>query len=151
MIENDQEIWWMHESRQSFEVIKNSIAKELIHGIPHFSKYFLIFSFASKHMVERVLLQKNHEGYEQPIAFYNKTLRDAPLKYNILDKQEYALVKALKYFRVYFLHSHIISHMPTSTMKDILTQLNLEGWRGKWIAILLEYDLEIKPMNLVKG
>jgi len=29
-------------------------------------------------------------------------------------------------------------------------QTDLEGRRGKWIAALLEYDVEIKPTNLVK-
>ena len=32
-----------------------------------------------------------------------------------------------------------------------MTQPDLEGRRAKWIAILLEYDLEIKPTKLVKG
>ena len=59
MLGNEQEIWWIPESRQSFEVIKNSIAKELILRIPHFSKYFLISSFSSEHKVG-VLLRKNH-------------------------------------------------------------------------------------------
>ena len=36
-------------------------------------------------------------------------------------------------------------------VKDILTQLDPDGRRGKWIVVLLEYDLEIKPTNLVKG
>jgi len=53
---------------------------------PDFAKEFLIFSFASKHTVAGVLLQKNQEGSEQPISFYSKILRDAPLKYNILEK-----------------------------------------------------------------
>ena len=96
-----------------------------------------------------MLPQKNHEGYEHPISFYNKTLRDAPKKYNILDKQKYTLVQALKDFRVYIFHSHVIAHIPMSVVKGILTQPNLEGRRGKWIAILLEYDLEIKPTKLV--
>ena len=30
-------------------------------------------------------------------------------------------------------------------------QKNLEGRRGKWIAAMLEYDLEIKPTKLIKG
>ena len=30
MLGNDQEIWWMHEARKSFEVLNKSIAKELI-------------------------------------------------------------------------------------------------------------------------
>ena len=28
---------------------------------------------------------------------------------------------------------------------------DLEGKRAKWVAVLLEYDIEIKPMKLVKG
>ena len=63
----------------------------------------------------------------------------------------YALVKALKYFKVYILHSHIISHVPTSAVKGILTQPDPEGRRAKWIATLLEYDIEINPTKLIKG
>ena len=63
----------------------------------------------------------------------------------------YALVKAFKDFRVYILHSHIISHVPTSTVKGILTQPDPEGRRVKWIATLLEYDIEIRPTKLIKG
>ena len=60
------------------------------------------------------------------------------------------MVKALKDFRVYILHSHIISFVPHTIVKDILNQ-DLNGKRGKWIAIILEYDLEIRPTKLVKG
>ncbi len=88
---------------------------------------------------------------EKPIAFYSKTLRDAPLKYDILEKQAYTLVQALKEFRVYILDFHTITHVPTSVMKDILTQPDLQGRRGKCIAVLLEYELEIKPTKLIKG
>ena len=87
MLGKDQEIRWKPEARQSFEGIQRAIDEVPILASPYFSKYFLIFSFYSEHMVEGVLLQKNHEGYEHPIAFYNKTLRDSPLKYNILYKK----------------------------------------------------------------
>jgi hypothetical protein len=36
-------------------------------------------------------------------------------------------------------------------VKDIFTQPDPEGKRGKLIAMLLEYDLEIKPTQLIKG
>ena len=68
-----------------------------------------------------------------------------------MEKQAYALVQALKEFRVYILHSHTIAHVPTSAVKYILTRPDPEGKRGKWIAILLEYDLEIKSTKLIKG
>ena len=108
---------------------------------PNFNKDFLIFSYASEHTIAAVLLQKNNENMEQPIAFFSKMLRDGELKYDIMEKQVYALVKALKYFRVYILHSHIIAHVPTSAVKGILTQPDPEGRREKWIATLLEYDI----------
>jgi len=115
-----------------------------------FTKGFLIFSFASEHTIVVVLLQ-NSEGHEQPIAFFNKDLRDVALKYDIIEKQAFAMVKAIKYFRVYSLYSHIIAFVPNATVKDILTQNYLDGKRGKWISIILEYDMEIKPTKLIKG
>jgi hypothetical protein len=39
-------------------------------------------------------------------------LRDAEVKYDIMKKQAYALVKALKAFIVYVLHSKIITYVP---------------------------------------
>ena len=92
---------------------------------PYFTKDFLAFSYASEHTITAVLLQKNNENMEQPIAFFSKMLRDGELKYDIMKKQAYALVKALKDFRVYILHSHIIAHVPTATVKGILTQPDL--------------------------
>jgi hypothetical protein len=68
-----------------------------------------------------------------------------------MEKHAYALVKALKEFRIYILHSHTIAYVPSSYVKEILTQLDPEGKRGKWIAVFLEYDLEIKPTKLIKG
>jgi hypothetical protein len=91
------------------------------------------------------------EGFEQPIAFFSRELRDAELKYNIIEKQAYALVKALKSFRTYIFHSKVVAYVPNSTVKEILTHPDSDGKRGRWIAKILEYELEIKPTKLVKG
>ena len=111
----------------------------------------MLFSFASEHAIAGVLLQKNERNAEPPIAFYNKALRDSTLKYNIMEKQAYACVKALKEFRVYILHSHSTVFLPSATIKDILTQKEPDGRRAKSISTLLEYNIEIKPRKLVKG
>ena len=68
-----------------------------------------------------------------------------------MEKQAYALVKAIKDFRIYILYSHIIAYVPNAVVKDILTQEGIEGKRGKWITNILEYDIEIKPTKLIKG
>lgn len=93
----------------------------------------------------------NYQGYEQPIAFFSKYLRHATLKYNIMEKQALVLLKSIKDFRAYILYSHIISYVPNSIVKDILAQNGSEGKRGKWIATILEYDIEINPTKLIKG
>ena len=98
-----------------------------------------------------VLLQKNNKGYEQPIAFFSKSLRGVSLNYKIMEKQDFALVKSIKDFRVYILHSHTIAYIPNAVIKDIMTQDNPYGRRGKWILVILEYDIEIKLTKLIKG
>ena len=52
---------------------------------------------------------------------------------------------------MYILHSHILAYVPNAAIKDVLVQTDPEGRRGKWIAALLEYDVEIRPTKLVKG
>ena len=68
-----------------------------------------------------------------------------------MEKQTFSLVKSIKDFRVYILHSHTIAYVLNKVVKDILTQDNPDGRRGKWIAIILEYDIEIKCTKLIKG
>jgi hypothetical protein len=68
-----------------------------------------------------------------------------------MEKQAYAMVKALKDFRTYVLHSKIIAYVPTSSVKEILVQPDSDGKRGWWLAKIQEFDLEIKLTRLVKG
>jgi hypothetical protein len=60
-------------------------------------------------------------------------------------------VKSLKAFRIYVLHSKITAYVPSTFVKDILIQPDIDGRRGKWITKILEFDLEINPTKLIKG
>ena len=151
MLKKDSNFKWSVEARKSFVDIKKALTKAHVLVSPNFAKEFMIFSFSSEHTIAGVLLQKNEQNLEQPISFYSKALRDSPIKYSIMEKKAYASVKALKEFKVYILHSHSIVFVPSATIKDILTQAEPDGRRAKWIATLLEYDIEIKPTKLVKG
>jgi hypothetical protein len=151
MLRKGNEIKWNPEARKSFEDIKVALTKAPMLASPNFAKDFILFSFASEHTIAGVLLQKDEKNFENPIAYFSRKLRDSPLRYGIMGKQAYALVKALKEFKNYILHSHVIAYVPSNSVKDILTQPDLEGRRGKWIAVMLEYDLEIKHTKLIKG
>jgi len=145
MLKKNSKVKWTLEAKQAFEGIKTALTQAPVLTSPQFDKDFIIFSFASEHSITAFLLQKDDQGNERPIAFFSRALRDAPLKYQIMEKQAYALVKAIKNFRIYILYSHVISYVPSVVVKDILTQEGLEGKRGKWISNILEYDIEINP------
>ena len=98
-----------------------------------------------------VLLQKNFEGFEQPIIFMSRALQNSELKYAIMEKQAYALVKSLKHFRTYIGYSKVIGYVPYAAIKDIMSQQDCLGTRATWVSKIQEYDLEIKPTKLVKG
>jgi hypothetical protein len=118
---------------------------------PDYYKDFYIFSFASNDTTAAVLLHRNDQGHEQLVAFFNNTLRDAEVKYDPIEKQAYALIKSLKAFRIYILHAKVIAYVPSSSVRDVLIQLDIDGKRAKWIDKLIEFDIDIKPTKLIKG
>jgi hypothetical protein len=96
MLRKGIEIKWTLEARKSFEDINLALTKAPILASPDYAKDFILFCFASEHTIARVLLQKNKKNFEMSISYYKKTLRDSPLKHDIMEKQAYALVKYLK-------------------------------------------------------
>ena len=86
MLKKGHEIKWNTEARESFWEIKKAISEAPVLASPDFTKDFSVFSYASEHTIAAVLLQKNDENLEQPIAIFNKMLRDGELKYGIMEK-----------------------------------------------------------------
>jgi hypothetical protein len=86
MLTKGNKIKWTVESHSSFDQIKKVVTEASMLISPNYSKYFVILSFASFDTVTVILLQKSDEGFEQPIAFFSRALRDAELKYDIMEK-----------------------------------------------------------------
>jgi hypothetical protein len=107
--------------------------------------------FASQDTIVGVLMQKDVDDYEHPMDFMSKVLRDSELNYSITEKQAYALVKSLKHFRNYVSYNKIKAYVPYPAVKDVLSQQDCMGTRGKWVSKIQEYDLEIKPTKIIKG
>jgi hypothetical protein len=137
MLKKGSEIKWKDNERSSFQDIKKDIMESPTLISPYYTKNFYIFSFSSYDMVATVLLQKDDESLDHPVAFFNKTLRDAELRYDPIEKQDYALIKSLKAFRIYILHEKAVAYVPSSSVKDVLTQPDIDGKRAKWITKLI--------------
>ena len=74
MLKKGSKIKWDGEPSTAFHKIKQAIKDAPVLRAPNYDKPMHIFSFASFHIVVAVLLQKNEEGYEQPIVFFSKSL-----------------------------------------------------------------------------
>lgn len=119
MLKKDSVVKWTIEAMESFNLVKLALSSAPILISPNYSQDFILFSFASEHTMVAVLMQKRDQ-LEKSIPFFSRTIRDTTLKYNIIEKQALALVKALKDFRVYILHSHILAYVPNTAVKDVL-------------------------------
>ena len=97
MLKKDSEVRWTKEAVKSFNLVKLALSSALVLISLDYAQDFILVSFASNHTMAVVLMQKRDQ-LEKPIAFFSRTIRDAALKYNIIEKQALALVKALKYF-----------------------------------------------------
>jgi len=98
MVKKGSEIKWTDVVRKSFEAIKRAIMEAPTLISSDYNKEFHIFSFASYDTLAAILLYKDDEGTENLVAFCSEILRDAELRYDMTEKQAYALVKSLKAF-----------------------------------------------------
>ena len=96
MLRKDHEVKWTVSSRHAFDQIKKTISEAPTLASLDYTKPFNIISFASETTLATVLLQKNEDFHDQPITFFSKVMRDVKLKYDIIEKQAYALIQALK-------------------------------------------------------
>ena len=71
-------IKWTVEAKKYFEDIKLALTKTTVLISPKFDRDFILFSFSSERTIVVVLLQKNDQGYEQPIAFFSKPWKMPP-------------------------------------------------------------------------
>jgi hypothetical protein len=74
MLKNDVVIKWSLEEKSTFQRIKQALVEAPVLVSPDYAKEFFIFSFAFEETIVAVLLQKNEEGHEHPIAFFIKSL-----------------------------------------------------------------------------
>ena len=69
LLKKDVKFVWQEDGKKAFQEIKCAIARAPVLVSLDYSKDFMIFYFSSEDIIVGVLLQKNKDGHEQPIAF----------------------------------------------------------------------------------
>lgn len=105
--------------------IKEAIANSPSLMSPDFLKELLLYTFATDTSYAVVLTQRNQDGDEVPVSFMSVRLDEAQLKYLEVDKQAYAVFKAVKHFRPYFLKLQTKVIVPYPAVRNLFVQKEL--------------------------
>lgn len=108
--------------KRDFEDIKGVVAKACVLFHPDITKNFIIYHYKSKHTIPFILMEENEEGIQAPYDFMCMPYKNQELRYSQMEKHVYAVVRALKNFRFYILHSHLVIHVLDPALKIILKQ-----------------------------
>ena len=106
MIKKDENYKWTKERKEEFAKIKEAIVKAITLWTPNFDKDFILYTFASNHSMVFVLTHKYEDKDDFMISFMSTGLQGAELNYLAIEKQAFAVFKAIKHFRPYILKSH---------------------------------------------
>ena len=115
MVKHSVQFKWTDLEKNAFRKIKKFVAHAPSLKIPNFEKDFILYTFASNDSLAAVLTQKEEGGDEYPISFKSTFLQGYELNYLAVDKQDYAIFKAVKQFRPYTLKNRtkVIVPLPT--------------------------------------
>eukprot|EP00253_Pinus_taeda_P027520 PITA_27520 len=151
MIKKKSVFKWGSAEKEAFDLIKQSIINAPTLNTPNFYNHFTLYTIASDLSYALVLTQINNHNLEAPISFYSSNFQGAELNYSEVEKQAFAVYKAVKHYRPFLLKAHTKVIVPFPSVRQLLIQRELGEKRANWVTALQEYDLEIKPAKIVRG
>ena len=97
-----------------------------------------------------ILLQRDRNGHDCPVAYYSNTLQPAQRKWSAHTKESYALILALRHWRIYLCG---VNFLIRTDHKSLIQLRKTKDVRGKFVRGLTEleeynFDIEYK-LNVV--
>ena len=121
---------WGYIEKEAFDLIKQAIINSLALNTPDFSNHFILYTLAYDSSYAVMLTQINDQNFEEPISFYSSNLQGAERSYSEVEKQAFAVYKAIKHFRSFLLKAHTKIIVPFSVVRQLLVQRELREKRA---------------------
>eukprot|EP01018_Ginkgo_biloba_P018965 Gb_14600 [translate_table: standard] len=130
---------WMTAAQRSFELLKKKILEVPVLSLPNFDKVFEVECDASGVGIGAALSQEGRS-----VAYFSEKLNGARRKYSVYDKEFYALVQALKYWRHYLLPKEFVVFTDHQALKFINSKAKLNARHAKWVETLQSYTFTLR-------
>ncbi|GKA26786.1 RNA-directed DNA polymerase [Tanacetum coccineum] len=130
---------WNTAAQSAFERLKHAVTEAPVLALPNFEHVFQVECDASGLGISGVLSQLN-----RPIAFFSEKLNDTRRRYSTYDKEFYAIVRSLEYWRHYLLPAEFILYSDHQALKFIQGQAKLKPRHAKWVETLQDFSFVIR-------
>ena len=148
LLEKDAKFNWSDDCQPAFETLRAALSEKAKLTMPDFSKPFRLTTDASNVAVGAVLSQLGEDGKDHPIAFASKVLSKTERNWSVTEREAYAIVWAVNYFRSFLLGNCfklLSDHKPLCWLRQMR---NPQPKMARWILQLEEYEFDI---DYVKG
>ena len=151
MLKKDAIFSWSSEAKITFQEIKKAIIEALMLKNLNISKYFIMYTYGAERSIATILAQKDDNKEEHQIAFHSQILHQHQKRYSFIEKKVYFIMKGLKKFKHYVFHNRILVFTIHPDVRNYVIQGDLGERKVGWISKIMEYDIEINPIKLIKG
>jgi hypothetical protein len=133
---------WTTEAKKSFNLLKRNIKEKPVLVLSDFQKKFQVKCDASGYAVGGVLSQD-----DRPMAYFSEKLDDAKLKYSTYDKEFYAIIQALKKWRLYLIPKEFVLYSDNHAFHFVSQQEKLNQKHAKWVEYMQNFTFVIKHIS----
>nr|GEY48208.1 hypothetical protein [Tanacetum cinerariifolium] len=130
---------WTKEADKAFSELKQRVTQAPVLALPNFEEVFHVECDAFGLGIEGFLSQN-----QRPIAFFSEKFNEAHRKYSTYDKEFYAIVGSLDYWRHYLLSAEFVLFSDHEALKYINGQHKLSPGHAKWVKFLQVYSFTIR-------
>lgn len=130
---------WTVTSQAAFEKLKKMVTEAPVLALPNFEHVFQVECDAPGLGIGGVLSQLNHL-----IAFFSEKFNDTRRRYSTYDKEFYAIVRSLEYWRHYLLPNEFVLYSDHQALKFIQGQAKLNPRHAKWVESLQDFNFVIR-------
>nr|GEZ55533.1 hypothetical protein [Tanacetum cinerariifolium] len=117
---------WTYEAQQAFDDLKIRVTSAPVLALPNFHEVFQFEFDASGLGIDGVLSQR-----KRPIAFFSEKLNDTWHKYSTYNKEFYAIIQSLEYWRHYLFPTKFILFSDHEALRYIQGQAKLKSHHAK--------------------
>ena len=130
---------WSAPADRAFQQIKIALLSAPVLHLPDFDKLFDVATDASSSGIDAVLSQDLHL-----VSYFSEKLCEPKSWYINYDRELYAIVQALKYWRHYLLHREFTLYSDHEALRFLHSQKKLSARHGQWVETLQDYTFSVR-------